>query len=117
MLPSSAHRGRAIPAVAALGLLAALLAASGARATTAAAAVQRHASAPVALHAGPNFLNLPAPLSTSACEAAYGIRCYTPAQLHVAYDLNPLYRRHIDGRGTTIVVPIPFGSPTIRHDL
>jgi subtilase family serine protease len=40
-----------------------------------------------------------------------------PAQLHSAYHLDPLYRRRIDGRGVTIVVAVPFGSPTIRNDL
>jgi subtilase family serine protease len=43
--------------------------------------------------------------------------CYTPLQLQRAYGLRPLYARGFDGRGRTIVVADPFGSPTIRHDL
>jgi subtilase family serine protease len=69
------------------------------------------------IEAGPNFLHLPAPLSTSDCLATFAIRCYGSPQLHTAYDLGALYRHRIDGRGTTIVVAVPFGSPTIRHDL
>lgn len=70
-----------------------------------------------AIHLGPNFLHLPNPLSTSMCQATYGIRCYTPVQLQHAYNLDQLYGRGIDGRGRTIVIPIPFGSPTISNDL
>ena len=43
--------------------------------------------------------------------------CYTPPQLQRAYDLPPLYGRGFDGKGRTIVIADPFGSPTIRHDL
>src|SRR5579875_496706 len=43
--------------------------------------------------------------------------CYTPLQLQRAYGLRRLYARGFDGRGRTIVVADPFGSPTIRHDL
>ena len=42
---------------------------------------------------------LPAPLSTTQCQAEIGIRCYTPLQYHTAYDLNPLYRSGITGAG------------------
>jgi subtilase family serine protease len=41
----------------------------------------------------------------------------TPAQIQAAYNLGPLLRRGIDGRGQTIVIVDPFGSPTIRRDL
>jgi subtilase family serine protease len=41
----------------------------------------------------------------------------TPAQLRTAYDLGPLLRRGIDGRGQTIVIVDSFGSPTITRDL
>jgi subtilase family serine protease len=90
---------------------------------TSAAAMPAIASAgtpptqPGVIGSGPNFLHLPAPLSTSDCLATYGVRCYGVPQLHTAYDLNALYRKGTDGSGTTIVVAIPFGSPTIRHDL
>ena len=111
------RRGRAVSAAAALSLLAAVLAAPTAQAAGPATAAHRDVSPPVTISAGPNFLHLPAPLSIAGCRANFGIDCYTPAQFQAAYHLGPLYRRQIDGRGTTIVVPIPFGSPTIRHDL
>ena len=41
----------------------------------------------------------------------------SPAQVWAAYHLGPLLRGGIDGKGQTIVVVEPFGSPTIRHDL
>ena len=46
-----------------------------------------------------------------------GMTALTPAQLRRAYDVNPLLRRGIDGRGQTIVIVDPFGSPSIEHDL
>jgi subtilase family serine protease len=46
-----------------------------------------------------------------------GLACYWPLQLQRAYDLSPLYAKGFDGKGRTIVIVDPFGSPTIRHDL
>ncbi|MCF3960575.1 S53 family peptidase [Streptomyces fuscigenes] len=57
------------------------------------------------------------PLTTAQCQAQYGIACYTPTQYRQAYDLNPLYRRGITGKGRTIVIVDSFGSPTVQHDL
>jgi len=56
-------------------------------------------------------------LPTSQCQAVYGINCYSPLQYRVAYNLNPLYKRGITGKGRTIVIVDSFGSPTIQHDL
>jgi len=41
----------------------------------------------------------------------------SPAQLRTAYDLGPLLRDGIDGRGQTIVIVDPFGSPAVSRDL
>jgi subtilase family serine protease len=65
---------------------------------------------------------LPAPLTTSQCQAEIAINCYTPVQYRVAYDLNALYSgaatgRPITGAGETIVIVDSYGSPTIRNDL
>jgi subtilase family serine protease len=43
--------------------------------------------------------------------------CYTPQQVESAYNLSPLYRRGITGKGQTIVIVDSFGSPTIANDL
>ena len=40
----------------------------------------------------------------------------SPAQAWAAYDLGPLLRAGINGKGQTIAVVDPFGSPTIAHD-
>ncbi|MCZ4102388.1 S8 family serine peptidase [Streptomyces sp. So13.3] len=57
------------------------------------------------------------PLSIEQCQAKWGINCYTPTQYRQAYNLNPLYRAGITGKGRTIVIVDSFGSPTIQHDL
>jgi subtilase family serine protease len=57
------------------------------------------------------------PLSIAQCQAQWGINCYNPLQYRQAYDLNPLYRAGVTGRGRTIVIVDSFGSPTIQHDL
>jgi subtilase family serine protease len=41
----------------------------------------------------------------------------TPAQIQTAYHLGPLLQAGIDGRGQTIVIVDPFGSPTVSRDL
>lgn len=58
-----------------------------------------------------------APPTTSDCRQQAGIACYSPAQMQNAYNLNPLFRRGLDGRGSTIVIVDSFGSPTIANDL
>ena len=40
---------------------------------------------------------------TDQCDP--GTTCYTPGQLQVAYGVQPLLRRGIDGRGETVVLP------------
>ncbi len=55
--------------------------------------------------------------TTEACLTSIGIACYQPGQLQQAYDMNPLYRQGLTGRGKTIVLVDSFGSPTIKSDL
>ncbi|HEY6927566.1 MAG TPA: S53 family peptidase, partial [Steroidobacteraceae bacterium] len=57
------------------------------------------------------------PPTNSRCLEALGVHCYGPPQFAAAYNLTPLHRAHIDGRGTTIVIVDAFGSPTIQNDL
>lgn len=57
------------------------------------------------------------PLSTAECQAKWQIACYGPLQYRKAYNLDPLYRAGITGKGRTIVIVDSFGSPTIQHDL
>ncbi len=57
------------------------------------------------------------PPTTADCETAYQIACYEPGQIQTAYNLAPLFKHGITGKGQTIVIVDSFGSPTIRHDL
>ncbi len=57
------------------------------------------------------------PPTIAQCEAAFGIECYGPPQLHQAYDMNPLYHVGLNGAGKTIAIVDAFGSPTIQQDL
>src|ERR1700693_979539 len=63
------------------------------------------------------FTGAAGPPTSAECMKALGIACYSPQQVERAYDLPPLYARGLDGRGRTIVIVDPFGSPTLRHDL
>lgn len=56
-------------------------------------------------------------LTTEQCQAKWRISCYTPTQYRQAYNLDPLYRAGITGKGRTIMIVDSFGSPTIQHDL
>ncbi|HXZ57847.1 MAG TPA: S53 family peptidase [Gaiellaceae bacterium] len=60
---------------------------------------------------------LVSPLPTSQCLSLVGIRCYSPAQMEVAYDLASLHAVGLTGAGQTIAIVDSFGSPTIRRDL
>jgi subtilase family serine protease len=86
----------------------------------AAAAPAGHAPAvkPVPAVAGHRLIHgASSPLSNAQCQATWGINCYNPLQYRQAYNLNPLYRAGVTGKGRTIVVVDSFGSPTIQHDL
>jgi len=47
----------------------------------------------------------PAGLPNGTAECRSATTCYTPQQLEVAYGVQPLLRRGIDGRGETVVLP------------
>jgi subtilase family serine protease len=51
------------------------------------------------------------------CAQASQISCYGPAQIEQAYRLPELYRQGVTGKGTTIAIVDPYGSPTIANDL
>jgi subtilase family serine protease len=57
-----------------------------------------------------------APTST-LCLKATGLACYSPQQIQRAYHLGRLYAHGLNGKGSTIVIVDPFGSPTIGSDL
>ena len=58
------------------------------------------------------------PQLTPDGPGAYGsIPGYHPSQIRAAYFLNPLLKKGINGKGTSIAIVDSFGSPTIRNDL
>jgi subtilase family serine protease len=59
---------------------------------------------------------LPAPSQANCVQNGY-YHCLTPQQVETAYNLAPLYRHGITGKGETIVIVDSFGSPTIKTDL
>jgi len=99
-------------------LLAAVPSSSGA----ARAAAGRPTPAPVTVAVKPGVIRLAgavtqAPPATAQCEQADGIACYQPGQLRTAYHLPAVYAKGITGKGETIAIVDPFGSPTIKADL
>jgi subtilase family serine protease len=71
--------------------------------------------APTALHVSSKHWQTPP--TTADCIATAGIPCYAPFQLQKAYNLKPLYKRGLTGKGRTIVIVDAFGSPTVKADL
>ncbi len=61
--------------------------------------------------------NAPPPPTSAECVKNFGVACYSPKQLQRAYDLAPLYAKGFDGKGRTIVIIDPYGSPTLAKDL
>jgi subtilase family serine protease len=57
------------------------------------------------------------PSSTAQCQQTLQISCYNPAQIQQAYNLPSLYAEGVNGKGATIVIVDPYGSPTISKDL
>jgi subtilase family serine protease len=57
------------------------------------------------------------PSNTAQCQQALQISCYNPAQVQQAYSLPTLYAKGVNGKGVTIVIVDPYGSPTIGSDL
>ncbi|MFF4364917.1 S8 family serine peptidase [Streptomyces sp. NPDC001594] len=113
---TAAAAGLALTAVAAAPVAGTVTAAGTAGAAGHGTAVPRTAARPAV--AGHQLVRaVGSPLSVEECRAKWKIACYTPLQYREAYDLNPLYRAGVTGKGRTIVIVDSFGSPTVQHDL
>ncbi|MGW7527395.1 S53 family peptidase [Streptomyces sp. NPDC054783] len=114
-----ARTGRGLAASAATAALVAagLATISPAGATTAAPAGVPHTFAQPAIAGQTLVHDVASPLPIAQCQAKWHINCYNPLQYRTAYDLNPLYKKGITGKGRTIVIVDSFGSPTVQHDL
>jgi len=116
-------RSRPVSIVAGIGLVAASVLGSAAAAEPGGASEPSPRAAAVAratLRPSARLLarkHWQAPPTTAQCRTSIGISCYAPSQLQHAYNLKPLHQRGLSGRGRTIVIVVPFGSPTIRQDL
>ena len=116
--PRTRTRWAALTAITAAAALSATpLAGVVGTAASARTAVRPAVAAPDSIHVINVGAQLPAPVSTTTCQADFGIACYTPLQYRVAYDLNPLYSQGVTGAGRTIVIVDSFGSPTIASDI
>jgi subtilase family serine protease len=111
-------------AIAATGAVLALGSGPGAATGTASpvpdrAVPQRAAAAAVTIRPmlQRRLLSATSAMTTKQCRHKLHFACYGPAQLQRAYNLGPLYRSGITGRGETIAVVDAFGSRTIAHDL
>ena len=113
-------RHRTVSVIAGAGALAALGAfgaARGGSVVTAQAAPAAHLAVARPLGVLTGTSHWAQPPTTGQCIQTTGLACYRPAQFQQAYDLKPLYARHLDGHGRTIIIVDSFGSPTIKHDL
>lgn len=109
---------KAIAAVCALG--ATVIAAAAGRPGSTPAAAAPASPAPVTVRPGILRVGGPpsaGPPTTAYCERSYGIACYQPAQLRAAYHLPAAGAAGPAGKGTTIALVDPYGSPTIARDL
>jgi subtilase family serine protease len=109
-----------VAAIAAAALGTSLLAGAASAASATPAAGHRGAGsvAPVPAITGHALgRTLSFPPTTAYCETNIGIACYSPVQYQQAYDLKPLYKLGINGKGRTIAIVDAFGSPTIANDL
>ena len=58
-----------------------------------------------------------APPTTAQCLKKIGVACYNPAQFQKAYNLAPLYKAGLTGKGQTIVIVDSYGYQNIRGEL
>ncbi len=104
----------------AVGAAALAVGAIAAAAPAGSAATKAAPASPAAIVIRPGVIHLGAGLrapSQANCVQEGFYHCLTPAQVETAYNLAPLYRQGITGKGETIVIVDSFGSPTIRQDL
>ncbi len=97
-------------------LTASALAAAGTAAAAAAPAALTGVG-PVPLVRMLSHVSFPTPPTTAQCEQQLGIACYAPFQYHKAYNLGPLYKKGLNGKGQTIVIVDSFGYQFIRGEL
>jgi subtilase family serine protease len=99
----------------AMGLVA--LGGAGGAAAVVPGAAAAAAVAPVPTARLISHVSFVTPPTTADCEQQLGIACYAPFQFQRAYNLGPLYKHGLNGRGQTIVIVDSFGYQHIRGEL
>jgi subtilase family serine protease len=100
-------------AVLAIGAIAAAAPSGSAVTKSATASVPTIITKPGAIHP----MGVMSTPSQKFCVEFGFYHCLTPEQVESAYNLSPLYKHGVTGKGETIVIVDSFGSPTIKHDL
>ena len=120
-------RKRIIASLATIALLVALLPLLNIRAQAAGASGISNNTQSPSLNASITFVrgvhidtgnnSIPIPPTDKFCRTNFNFPCYSPQEMQNAYGLTPLLKKGFDGKGQTIVIIVPFGSPTIKSDL
>jgi subtilase family serine protease len=100
-----------------VGLLLGLLGTCGLGGAAAVAPVAAATSAPIPLARLMSHHSYVTPPTTADCEQQLQLACYAPFQYHRAYNLGPLYRKGLNGKGQTIAIVDSFGYEHIRGEL
>ncbi len=100
-----------------IGLLLGLLGTCGLGGAAAVAPVAAATSAPIPLARLMSHHSFVTPPTTADCEQQLQLACYAPFQYHRAYDLGPLYKKGLNGKGQTIAIVDSFGYEHIRGEL
>jgi subtilase family serine protease len=106
-----------VAAIAVLSMLIAAFAGAAHRSSTAGHAMQP------ALNGHPRFVQRVDRLANPKgavlfnCQRTVPALCFGPDQIRVAYNVQPLLDKGIDGSGGTIVIVDAYGSPTLLDDL
>jgi subtilase family serine protease len=100
-----------------VGLLLGLLGTCGLGGAAAVAPVAAANGGPIPLARLMSHHSFVTPPTTADCEQQLKLACYAPFQYHRAYDLGPLYRKGLNGKGQTIAIVDSFGYEHIRGEL
>jgi len=100
-----------------VGLLLGLLGTCGLGGAAAVAPVAAAGNGPIPLARLVPHASFVTPPTTAQCEAQLHVACYAPFQFQRAYNLGPLYRKGLAGKGQTIAIVDSFGYQHIRGEL
>jgi subtilase family serine protease len=100
-----------------IGLLLGLIGTCGLGGAAAVAPVAAASNGPIPLARLLSHHSFVTPPTTADCEQQLQLACYAPFQYHRAYDLGPLYRKGLTGKGQTIAIVDSFGYEHIRGEL